>query len=163
MLFKFVALSVVAFLVVIPVLVGIYVRLTDGLSLTLIPYFENVWNEAKEMKFYLFVQVLVMAISIWLLGGLAGTKILDERKGKFKTGFLTIVGLWGVLFISSSLTEAIIKSFKWGPTHSIELFIGWFMYGFLIYLIIGVLHGLTTGYLLGNEIEKNKKRYANKG
>ena len=112
------------------------------------------FKEADGNEIFLLIQIIVVLIAIWFLGGISGQLIIDKEKSKFKVSVLTIFMLWILLFISSTLSTAIENTITWGTKGFGSTVTGWLIYGLFLFLILGITHGLTMGYFLGKEIER---------
>ena len=105
-------------------------------------------------EIFLLIQIVVLLFGIWSFGGLSGRLIIDKGKSKFKVSVLTIFMLWVLLFVSSALTVAIENTITWGIKGFGSAVTGWLIYGLFLFLILGMVHGLTFGYFMGREIKR---------
>ena len=103
-------------------------------------------------EIFLLIQLAVILLGIWFIGGISGQLIIDKGKSKFKVSVLTIFMLWILLFVSSTFSAAIENTMTWGIKGFGSAVSGWLIYGLFLFLILGIIHGLTMGYFMGREI-----------
>jgi len=149
--FKFSAFSVLI-IFLLPILIGLLVKLSGDNDISISTFYQNLIGDTVINIPFIIIQTIVIVLGIWTIGAKAGESILTNNKGKFKTGFLTIFSLWGLLFISSSLTAGLMHSIKYGATGFSSAVTDWFVYGFFLYLFLGLTHALTIGYFIGKKI-----------
>lgn len=105
--------------------------------------------DSPEMIFS-FIQLAILAASIWVFGGQAGEAIIDKKKPKFWMSFIAILKLWLVILISVILFLVATKQAQ-TPTH---LLINTIVTVVYIYASLGVLNGFIFAYFMGKEIER---------
>lgn len=119
---------------------------------------DNFLKNLDGNEVFVLIQILVILAGIWLIGGTAGRRIIDKNNPKFLTGALTFFLLWVLLFTSSTLTAAIENSMIWGQKGFGSAVTGWIIYGLFLFLIFGIVHGLTMGYFMGREIKRKGEK-----
>ena len=149
-LFKYCIISVIAFLA-IPIFLVLLYDIFSNEHLSISVFLNNLNKDFKVNELFVFIQVLIVLVGIWIFGGIAGQLIIIEKRGKFLIGSVTIFKLWMLLFISSALTGGLLNSSKYGQGFSTAL-ADWFIYGLLLYIFLGAVHGLLIGFFLGREI-----------
>lgn len=117
-------------------------------------FMENMIGGMGEDLGFLVVQVVVICVAIFVVGGKAGELIIKREVNTFLIGFLSLLLLWLILFISSATTSAIINSFTYGLNGFLSAFESWIIYGLVLFLVLGVANGLTLGFFLGIEIKR---------
>lgn len=144
----------IAIILAIPVVIGLYYQVFTDEPRSVITFIKNMFKDIKGNEVFLLIQVIVMLTGIWFFGGIAGKLIIDKGKPKLKVSVLTIFMLWILLFISSTLTAAIENTITWGTKGFSSAVTGWIMYGLFLFILFGIIHGLTLGYFMGKEIDK---------
>ncbi|MEX2484831.1 MAG: hypothetical protein WED10_09730 [Brumimicrobium sp.] len=153
---KYILISLIIILV-LPLLIALfYNTFTDG-SLSVSNYYSNLTKGLIEDFSFLIALLIILLIGIWFIGGLTGRLIIDKNKPKFLIGALAFFSLWVLLFLSLTLLTAIENTFTWGLSGFESAVTGWIIYGLIMFLIFGIIHGLTMGYFYGNELNKIKK------
>ncbi len=144
-------------ILIAPLIVGLTFQLflNDGSSA--LTFYSNIFREITDNYLLIFIQTLFFAAYVWVAGTVIGRSIILNGKSKYLVGGLSFFVLWLVLFAGTTLTDAIINSTRWGKSGFDSAIFGWLRYGLPLFFIYGTLHGLTMGYLLGNEV-KNKGR-----
>lgn len=151
-LFLGILISVLIFYVIIPGTIGL-ILLLAGETLSVITYYRNTIKEVNSNLTFVLIQVLIQLGGIWLIGPKLAKLIIKRNKNYYWISVLSIISLWMLLFISSSVTSGIQNSFKYGKDGFESALISWFIYGFLIFMIIGLVHGLIIGFFLGRKIK----------
>ena len=146
-----------------PILIALFYNIFTSESLSISTYYSNLTKGLLEDFGLLTVLVVLMIVCVWFVGGLTGKLIIEKDKPKFLVGSLTFFSLWVFMFICLTLLNAIKKSFTMGLSGFESVVSGWVIYGLFMFLIFGIVHGLTMGYFYGNELNKVKKRHANTG
>jgi hypothetical protein len=146
----------------LPILIALFYNTFTSESLPISTYYSNMTKGLVEDYGLLAALIVLMSFCIWFIGGLTGKLIIEKNKSKFLVGFMTFFSLWMLMFICLTLLNAIKKSFTWGFLGFKSVVSGWVIYGLFMFLIFGIVHGLTMGYFYGNELKK-KKRHANNG
>lgn len=146
----------------LPILIALFYNTFTSESLSIATYYSNLTKGLLEDFGLLTVLVVLMTVCVWLVGGLTGKLIIEKDKPKFFVGSLTFFSLWILMFVCLTLLKAVKKSFTWGLSGFESVVSGWVIYGLFMFLIFGIIHGLTMGYFYGNELDKIKKRHANK-
>ncbi len=103
-------------------------------------------------EIFLLIQLVVILVGIWLIGGISGQLIIDKGKSKFKVSVLTIFILWILLFVTSTFSVAIENTMTWGVQGFGSAVSGLLIYGLFLFLILGIVNGLMMGYFMGREI-----------
>lgn len=156
-LLKFTAFSLLVFLC-LSILIGLTALILGDNDINFKAFYQNLLYEASSNIIFLIIQVVAVSFGIWTIGGYAGVLILVKNKNKFKTGFYAILGLWALLFISSALTGGLINSITYGLDGFSSSVKSWFIFGFYLYLLLGLIHALIGGYFVGKSIlELDKK------
>lgn len=140
----------VAIVLAIPVIIGLAYQIFTDEPINVVTFFKNVLNNADGNEIFLLIQIAVVLIGIWLFGGIAGRLIIDKEQSKFKVGSLTFFMLWVLLLTSSTLTAAIENTITWGEKGFGSAITGWLVYGLFLFLILGIIHGTTMGYVIFN-------------
>lgn len=138
-----------------PLIVGLIFQLFLNDGSTALTFYTNLFQEFTDNYLLIIIQILFLSAYVWGAGTTLGRWIILGGKPKYLIGGLCFFGLWLVLFTGTTLTDAIINSTRWGTSGFKSAILGWLRYGLPLFIIYGVLHGLTMGYLLGNEV-KNK-------
>jgi hypothetical protein len=107
-----------------------------------------------DNSFLLLAQTAIMLITIWILGGLIPILIHKNRINSFFVGSTCLLILWLILFLTSALTSSGISAVEMGDFYFKITFQRWVNYDLVPFIIIGAIHGLTTGFFLGREIKK---------
>ena len=144
-----------------PILIALFYNTFTSESLSISTYYSNMTKGLIDDYDLLAALIVLMTVCIWFIGGLTGKLIIEKNKSKFLVGFMTFFSLWMLMFICLTLLNAIKKSFTWGFSGFESVVSGWVIYGLFMFLIFGIVHGLTMGYFYGNELKKIKKRHAN--
>ena len=147
----------------LPILIALFYNTFTSESLSISSYYSNLTKGLLEDFGLLTVLVVLMTVCVWFVGGLTGKLIIEKDKPKFLVGSLTFFSLWILMFVCLTLLNAVKKSFTWGLSGFESVVSGWVIYGLFMFLIFGIIHGLTMGYFYGNELNKIKKRHANNG
>jgi hypothetical protein len=138
----------------IPIVIGLTYQIFTDEPVSILTFFGNLITDIDDNRIFYIVQALVLLLGIWLIGGTAGRLIVKQNTSRFLVGGLTLFLLWILLFISSTLTTAIKNSIIWGQKGFESVVANWMIYGLFLYLMLGVVHGLTMGYFLGREIKE---------
>ena len=144
----------VAIVLAVPVVIGLIYGVFTDEPVSFLIFFENMFNDAVGDGIFLVLPVVVILMGIWFMGGISGRLIIDKEKSKFKVSILTFFVLWVLLFISLTLSDAIENSIIWGAKGFGSAVTGWLIYGLFLFLILGIIHGLTMGYFMGREIKR---------
>jgi hypothetical protein len=115
---------------------------------------KSLFSELMDNLLFVSIQIIVLSLQIILVGGYIGELLINKKKGRFVVGSLTFLTVWILLFLNCSLTAGIINAFQYSWSGFSSAFILWVIYGFLPFSFLGIIHGLTTGYFLGNSIQK---------
>ena len=150
-LLKYCSLSVLI-IIMIPVVVSLSYQVFTDEPISIITFFKNIFNDVNGYGFSIIIPITSIATGIWVLGGFAGRYIIDKNISKTKIGFMTVFILWGVLLISSTLGAGIENSITYGFSGFCSAIFSWMIYGFFLFILFGVLHGLSIGYFIGKEI-----------
>jgi hypothetical protein len=148
--FKICSLSVLV-IFLLPIVIGLIASIGDS-AISISYFYKNLFGDAFNNIPFLIIQLTVVLIGIWFFGSIAGEFIIIRNKNKFKIGFFTILSLWGLLFLSSTLTAGIQNSIDYGTSGFFSAVTSWLIYGFFLYLFLGCVHALTIGYLIGKKI-----------
>lgn len=144
----------VALILAIPILIGLSYQVFTDEPISVSTFFQNMFKDVVGNEIFLLIQIVVLLFGIWSFGGLSGRLIIDKGKSKFKVSVLTIFMLWVLLFVSSALTAAFENTITWGIKGFGSAVTGWLIYGLFLFLILGMVHGLTFGYFMGREIKR---------
>jgi hypothetical protein len=142
----------VAIILLFPVLIGLFYQSFTDEPISILTFFKNMFKDVSGNEIFLLIQVAVSLLGIWFVGGISGQLIIDKGKSKFKVSVLTIFMLWILLFASSTFSAAIENTMTWGIEGFGSAVSGWLIYGLFLFLILGIIHGLTMGYFMGREI-----------
>ena len=143
----------IAIILLFSILIGLFYQIFTDEPISILTFFDNRFNDLLGNEIFLLIQVVVMLLGIWFIGGISGNLIIDKGKSKFKVSVLTVLMLWVLLFISLTLNAAIENTMIWGVKGFISALTGWLIYGLLLFLLLGIIHGLTMGYFIGREIK----------
>lgn len=145
-----------AVILTIPIAIGLSYQVFTQEPISIKTFFVNLFNDIKGNQIFLLVQVLLILTAIWLIGGFAGQLIIDKNYPKKVIGFFTFFALWIFLFLSCALTSGLMRFQTWGIDGIKSSTIGWLAYGLFLFLIAGIINGLTIGFLYGNELKEKK-------
>ncbi|ALI99994.1 hypothetical protein [Rufibacter tibetensis] len=162
-LLKYCILSIAIFLIT-PLIVDLILQLFMDTKSSSFTFYINLLEAIRENKLFVFIQTLVGIVSIYFLGRFAEKQIVEHKRSSFFIGALTLLSLWLILFLSSMLFAAVESTGPFQKYGFWSVIIGWLLFGLPQYTIYGVLHGLTMGYLVGNEIKNRgsqKYRHSN--
>ena len=143
---------------VIPTVIALITQISVD---TILTFHHNLIQDLKGNEIFIAIQVIVLIVGIWFIGGKIGQHIIEKGKSKYLVGGFTLFMLWVLLFVSSAITAAIGNTIYWGPDGFEAALLGWVAYGLLLYLCFGVIHGLTMGYFLGWEVKKRGNKLNN--
>ena len=156
-LLKYTSISVVTILFCLTVVLLTFGQDTD-VPLTLGRVLETYRNEFVENVDFVAIQTILTLVAIWYVGGLCGQLIIEKGKNKFIIGGLTFLLMWILLFITSAVTGGIMNSINYGLDGFTSAVLSWTVYGLIPFFVFGLIHGLTTGFFLGQEIKKRGER-----
>lgn len=145
----------------LPILIALFYNTFTSESLSVSTYFSNLTKGLLEDFGIFTLLVVLMTTCVWFVGGLAGKLIIEKDKPKFLVGSLTFFSLWVFMFVSSTLLNAIIKSFTSGLSGFESTVSGWMTYGLIMFLIFGIVNGLIMGYFYVDELSKGKTGHTN--
>ena len=148
----------VAIALAIPLLIGLFYQVFKDEPINLLTFFQNSFKDIVGNEIFLLIQVIVILIGIWLFGGIAGQLIIEQEKSKFKVSVLTIFMLWVLLLIRSTFSTAIENTITSGTNGFGSAITNWLIYGLVLFLILGIIHGLTIGYFMGREIKSKGQK-----
>lgn len=157
-LFLSILISTFIFLVLIPIMTVLILQLTSG-SGSISAFYQNMFDGDEYGWSFMIIQILVIIGAIWFVGPRLAKQIIKKKKNYFWTSVLTIIFLWMILFLSSTLTSGTQNSFKYGINGFESAVTNWFIYGFFSFLMLGGLHGLVIGYFLGKKIKYEGEKY----
>ncbi len=146
-------LITMAIILIVPAIIGLIFQLFIDDRTSLVTFYSNLWEDVLENKAFVITQTVTLILFIPILGGFAEHLIVQYKRPVFLVGGLTIILLWMALFLSSIVTAAIENTGPFGQLGFWSAITGWLRYGLPLYLIFGILHGLTMGYLVGSEIK----------
>ena len=153
-----VLISVFIFLVLIPVTIGLTLQLT-GNSGSVSTFYQNMFGGSEYGWNFIIIQVLVIIGAIWFIGPVLARRVIKNKQNYFWISVLTIITLWMIFFLSSTLASATQNSFKYGIEGFESAITNWFIFGFFQFLVLGVLHGLLIGYFLGKKIKYEGEKH----
>lgn len=156
-LLKYAAISVATILLLFTVAALIFAEDTD-LPITLEVILLTYGKEFVENIDFVAIQTILTLVTIWYIGGLCGQLIIQKRKNTFLIGTLSIVTLWISLFIGSTFTAVVINSVKYAAHGTESVILNWIVYSLIPLMVLGLIHGLITGYPLGREIKRSGER-----
>ena len=139
-------------------LIGLSYQVFTDEPISVLTFFQNIFKDAVGNEIFLLIQIIVVLAGIWLFGGISGQLIIDKGKSKFMVSVLTIFMLWVLLFVSSTLSAAIENTITWGTKGFGSAVTGWLIYGLFLFLMLGIIHGLTMGYFMGREIKRKGQK-----
>jgi len=148
----------VAIVLTIPIVIGLTYQIFTDEPISVVTFYKNMFRDADGNEIFLLIQIVVVLTGVWLFGGAAGRLIIDKEKSKFRVGVLTIFMLWVLLFISSTLSAGIENAITWGARGFGSAVTEWLIYGLFLFLILGLIHGLTMGYFMGREIKRKGQK-----
>ena len=155
----------VAIVLIIPIIIGLSYQLFTDEPKSVLTFYKNSFNDIAGNEIFISVQVIILLIGIWIFGGISGRLIINKEKSRFRVSVMTILLLWILIFISSTLSAAIENTITWGIEGFGSAIKGWLIYGLFPFLILGIIHGLTMGYFFGREVnrkgDESKGRHAN--
>lgn len=157
-LFIAVLTSAFIFLVLLPVTIVLTLQLT-GKSGSISTFYQNMLGGSEYGWDFITIQILIIIGAIWFLGPALAKQVIKNKQNYFWMGALTIITLWMILFLSSTLTSATQNSFKYGIEGFESAITNWFIFGFFLFLVLGVLHGLLIGYFLGKKIKYEGEKH----
>lgn len=146
------------FLALLPVTIVLTLQLT-GKSGSLSTFYQNMFSGSEYGWNFITIQVLVIIGAIWFLGPALARQIIKNKQNHFWMSVLAIITLWMILFFSSTLTSATQNSFKYGIKGFESAITNWFIFGFFLFIVLGVLHGLLIGYFLGKKIKYEGEKH----
>src|SRR5688500_6587496 len=133
-LYKYCLITIIIVLIVPIVTSFIFQFFLDG-GTSVITFCSTLSEGIKANKGYTFIKSLTLIYSIWWLGPFAERLIIEYNKPAFLIGGLTLLLLWMVLFLSSTITAAIENTGSFGELGFWSAMTGWFRYGLPFYLV----------------------------
>jgi len=160
-LFKIVYPSLVV-LFFVPLLINWILGFLDLDSRQLYSEYKNLYSMLVHGEGWfialLVVQNIALILSILRYGPIAASRILENNKGLFFTGFKTVLSLWKWMLASVVLTLSVLQfavfyTGNFVNAFSSLLFVSVF-YTAIPYIFIALTHGLFIGYLIGWNIKR---------
>ena len=148
--------SIISVLVILTIFILTFLIFGDSTvtTVTLDNAVSTLMRDFLNNHLFVGIQTVFLVIEILIIGGLIGELIIKRDKNQFLVGGLTLLTMWFLLFITCAVTSGIMNSINYGLNGFKSSFMNWTVYGLLPFLFFGIIHGLTTGYFLGQEIKK---------
>ncbi len=150
-LFIYAIASACLIAIILPMIGYIFYEPKD-IELSFIDIASTFFMDLRGNLSYVSIQIIVILVAIWLIGGRITELISAKPKKGYLFGAFSIFFLWLVLFISCMLTSAIQKSLEYGLSGFKSASISWIIYGLLPFILFGIIHGLLAGYPLYKSI-----------
>lgn len=105
------------------------------------------------------IQLIISCIMSYLIFGKVGETIINRNGKPFWTTYIGFIKLWFGIFIMNMLFELVINTINYNLNLKL-LGIGLLMWilSLPLFLVIGAIHGLTSGWFISKEIELKKNK-----
>lgn len=153
-LFQGIVISFLFCFIVLPVAVSIILLLYNG-SGSIDFFYQNLYKEVEANCLFISIQVIVLFSAVWCLGPMLAKQILEKKENYYTTSALNVFLLWLIIFVSSSITSGIQSSIVFGIHEFSNTLTNWFIFGFISFTLLGILHGLLIGFFIGKRIIKD--------
>jgi len=138
----------------IPVLYAIHLYYFGNFPL--IVGFPADWVKAVLAK--VLIHIFLALGAVYLCGGISGKAILDLGRDAFWTSFVCLLIFWLILLFGHATIEGFTPTYT---DKSGDFFSNFFTYlskGIVLYVLVGIIHGLTLAHFMGKEIIRRGKR-----
>lgn len=95
-----------------------------------------------------------LILSTWTTSKLIYNQLTIQNRNSFLIAFGFIFFSWSVAFLSTTISEGILGTIKNKRFEIFDTLVGYAIYQLWVYLVLGIIHGITGGLFLAMDLKK---------
>jgi len=158
-IFKNIIISIVL-IFLLPLLMVFIMNIGRENNLHYLTFYKNVFKSASISPLSIILQIVILLVFIYIIGGITGRKIIKEKINPFKRTFISLNLIWFFFFMIAMINEMITTAYHFGFTSEIisRVIVAWLMYGLILFLIVSLIYSSILSIFISREFKKAIKK-----
>jgi hypothetical protein len=154
-IFKNIIISIVCIFLV-PLLMVFIMNIGRENNLNYLTFYKNVGKSVSITPLSFVLQLFFLIATIYVIGGITGRKILNEKMNPYKRTFISLNLIWLCLFIIAMINEIIISVNNFGLTPEIfsSVTLAWLVYGFVLFILTSLIYSSILCIFISREFKR---------